>query len=111
MTNDEALDLLGRLHLAAVEGYEDHGIEERIARVSTDLKTYIEQTASELERVRAGFDAMAAEHATFSNCPVDAEFNAAEATAFGCPVTMDGDCIRNGAECWQRVFIERGTRQ
>ena len=113
MTNDEALDLLGRLHLAAVEGYEDHGIEERIARVSTDLKTYIEETAAELERVRAGFRAMTAEFAG-DECPCDAdELRGEQMKEFGCPEDAcddeDTDCERGAYECWERLFIERAA--
>jgi hypothetical protein len=77
-------------------------------------KTYIEETAAELERVRAGFDAMAADYAMASSCPRDEEFNAAEAIAFGCPVDAEGeldtyDCQRNSADCWQKLFIQRGN--
>ena len=114
MSKDEALSALD---MAVTYAKETGTSVARLRPLVMGLlaaKAYIEQTATELERVRAGFDAMAADYAVFSPCPRDAEFNAAEAVAFGCPVDAEGeldtyDCQRNSADCWQKLFIQRGN--
>ena len=110
---DGALMLLG--DEMEDEGALVHPVRDAMAELGY-AQAYIEQTTGELERVRAGFDAMAAEHAAASACPRDEEFNTKDAVAFGCQVDAEGeldtyDCQHSSAECWQRVFIERGTRQ